>query len=371
VKFKKNGKVRYWIQFRIPGTNQQRKEFVGMSIEEAKAADGKRKVQKHENRIFDMLPEGKMNFSELAKWYLELAPVKKLASYRRVKQVLANFNQVFGEKQIGSIKPMEIEEYQAKREKDGAAPATIDMEISIAKTMITKAFDNDLVDGRAVKAFRNIKRKLKKSANARKRTLSICEYLRLCDVAPPHLRAVLTTAFNTGMRAGELRLLQWTDVDKNTGFIRLPESKTKERKKKVIPINQNVKDVLDGLPRALHHDFVFTYLGEPISYRCGLRRSFTTACNKAGIVKGRSDPDGFVFHDIRHTVKTNMLSAGVKKEYRDLILGHSFEGMDAFYINPSDGDLKAAMELYTAWLDEQIRAARQTAELGNMGNIEA
>jgi hypothetical protein len=31
------------------------------------------------------------------------------------------------------------------------------MEISIAKTMIIKAFDNDMVDGRVLKAFRSVK----------------------------------------------------------------------------------------------------------------------------------------------------------------------------------------------------------------------
>ena len=39
-------------------------------------------------------------------------------------------------------------------------------------------------------------------------------------------------------------------------------------------------------------------------------------------------------HDFRRTVKTNMLEAGVDKTYRELILGHSMEGMDRHYIKP-------------------------------------
>ena len=49
-------KVRYWISFRMPG-GKQRREPVGYSIAEARDADGKRRVQKRENRIFDMLPQ--------------------------------------------------------------------------------------------------------------------------------------------------------------------------------------------------------------------------------------------------------------------------------------------------------------------------
>ena len=50
-----------------------------------------------------------------------------------------------------------------------------------------------------------------------------------------------------------------------------------------------------------------------------------------------------------------MLSAGIKKEYRDLILGHSLQGMDIHYITPSEEDLRNAMQTYTQWWDSQIK----------------
>jgi hypothetical protein len=59
-------------------------------------------------------------------------------------------------------------------------------------------------------------------------------------------------------------------------------------------------------------------------------------------------------HDIRCTVKTNMLAAEVDKTYRDLILGHSLQGMDVHYIQPGEEALKQAMARYTAWLGEQL-----------------
>ena len=92
------------------------------------------------------------------------------------------------------------------------------MEVGYAKTMINKAFDNDMVDGRTVKAFRGIEKKLKKAANARTRTLIVADFLRLRDNAAPHLKPILTMAYNTGMRSGELRTLQWFRIDKKTGF---------------------------------------------------------------------------------------------------------------------------------------------------------
>lgn len=229
----------------------------------------------------------------------------------------------------------------------------MDMEISLVKTMVTKAFDNDMVDGRTVKAFRRVRRKLRKSANARKRTITIAEYLKLLAVAPPHLKAVLTLAFNTGMRTGELRALRWSHIDREKWVIRLPAEVTKEGRAKVIPINQHVKRVLADLPRAIHHDFVVTYHHEPIVTPGGLKNSFISACGKAGIPYGQAEPNGIIFHDMRRTVKTNMVNAGVDQIHRDLILGHSLKGMDVHYISPSEDDLHRAMSIYTAWLDLQ------------------
>ena len=366
-KAKQLKRVKYWIQYYLPG-GRQRKEYVGQSIQEARDADGKRRAQKREGRIFEMLPEAKMTFAELSEWFQELSSVKKLASYSRVKLALSNFNKVFGTWTVNTIKPTDLEEYQDKREKDGLAPATIDMEISIVKTMITKAFDNDMVDGRTVKAFRKIKRKLKRAANARKKTVSVDEFLRLRDAAMKHLKGILVVAYNTGMRSGELRLLRWAHIDKEGGFLRLPADITKERKAKIIPMNHHVKDVLAGLPRALHHDFVFTFRGEPIRDRGGLKKSFKAACKDAKIPCGRKVPEGITFHDLRRTVKTNMVKAGVDKVYRDVILGHSLQGMDVHYVAPDEGDLLAAIGTYTKWLDQETEAAKAKQDQAREGN---
>jgi integrase len=57
---------------------------------------------------------------------------------------------------------------------------------------------------------------------------------------------------------------------------------------------------------------VFTYGGKPIGY---IRRSFETACQRAGIT-------GVVFHDLRHTFVTTMRRAGVDYFRIMAITGH-------------------------------------------------
>ena len=136
-------------------------------------------------------------------------------------------------------------------------------------------------------------------------------------------------------------------------FIRLPKEITKEKKDKHIPINHHVKNVLGNIPRSINHDFIFTHRGKPFLTDQAMI-SFKTACRKAGIPYGQKVSDGITFHDIRRTVKTNMLNAGLDKAHRDIILGHSLQGMDAHYLKPSDEDLRKAMDKYTEWLDEKV-----------------
>ena len=171
---------------------------------------------------------------------------------------------------------------------------------------------------------------------------------------------MIVTAYNTGMRPGEIKELKWSYIDRKAVFIRLPEEATKEKSAKDIPINHHVKTVLDSVPRAINHDFVFTLNGGPIRYSQTALKMFRAACKRAGVPYGRKTQDGITFHDMRRTVKTNMLEAGVDKVYRDKILGHSLTGMDVHYLAPSENTLKNVMEKYTAWLDEKIAHVNQT-----------
>jgi len=348
-------KVRYWVRYRLPG-GKQKKEYVGFSIEDARDADGKRRVQKRENRIFEILPESKIAFEELAKWYLELKSVQKLSSYERVKTCIGKFNKILGARPVGTLKPEDLEDYQNRREDEGCAPATIDMELSIVKTMVTKAFDNDKIDARAVKAFRRVGRKLKKGSNARDRILTIEEYLELLNAAPVHLKGILAVAMNTGMRAGEIFSLRWSHTDWDKGFIRLPAELTKERRRKDIPINDNVKAILSTLPRHINHDFVFTYRGSPIKTRT--RRSLASAADKAGIVYGMNKEGGFRLHDLRATMDTYMDAAGVRESVRKKILGHVPQDMDQHYLRLKDEELRQGMEKYTQWLNVEVEKIR-------------
>lgn len=359
---KKARKVKYWISYTLPGGKQKREsvsnmqDLDGFSIKDAEKAMSKRTTQKAENKVLDILPESKITFGELADWYLELKQIQNLSSYRRIDIILKNFNQVFKDVSVNTIVLSDLTGYQEKRIEEGASPRTVDYEISVVKTMINRAVYDNKVKSEIPLLFKPIPKKLKSGANARKRVITIAEYQKLLNAAPYHLKGILTVAYHTGMRQGEIFKLRWSMYDRDAGFLRLPETITKEGKPKDIPINHHVEAVLKEVPRSIKHDYIFMYNGTELA-EGAVKKSFRTCCKNAQIPHGRKVQNGITFHDIRRSVKTNMLVAGINQVHRDVILGHTLKGMDVHYLVVNDEALTKAIDQYTKWFDDQVKAA--------------
>lgn len=337
---KKAKQVQYWIDYYLP-SGKRKREPAGYSIKDAQAAEGKKRGQKKENRLFDVLPEANMTFQDLADWYLRLEKVKSLASFENLETCLKKFNSQFGEMIVSKIQPEDLENLIEKRKKEGKADATIDHEIGSARTMVLKAFDNDKVGGDTIKKFRKIKKLNRGNANARSRIISPVEFQGMLQDAPRHLKPILLMAYHTGMRKGEILGLVWEKVDMKKRMIFLAATDTKDREPRSIPISAELHAALENIPKAIHDQHVFLYKGQPITdIRTGLR----DACKGAGITYGRFKKSGFIFHDLRHTFNTNMRKAGVPESVIMEITGHSSRSMFDRYNTIDEGDLREAIE---------------------------
>jgi integrase len=101
-------------------------------------------------------------------------------------------------------------------------------------------------------------------------------------------------------------------VDLSNRRIYLDGPHTKEQEPRGVPINAKLLEVIKAIPaRVADADadrHVFKYQGVPFT---DMRDALEEACKKAGVVYGRFEREGFVFHDLRHTFTTNMRRAGV------------------------------------------------------------
>lgn len=358
----------YWITYRMPDGKQRRESVAAMeglkgnSIDDARDALAKRSVQKREKRILDMLAESKMTFNDLTDWYLGLEKVKALASYGIIKIRLAQFNAVFGETMIGDIKLSDLENYQARRLKAGMAPATVDHEIKKMKTAVTKAFDDGMVGGDALRVFKRCKPTLKKGSDIRTRILSSDEFDAIMDNLPGHMKPVFAMGYYAGMRKAEILGLTWDTVDLKGRIIRLEAADTKDKESRTIPMCNKLYEILKTVPRAIHNNHVFLFKGQPFH---DIRQSLRDACKAAGVTYGRSVKGGFVFHDLRHTFNTNMRKAGVAESVIMAITGHSTRAMFDRYNTIDLDDTQQAVDRLEVFLANVDQSVDQNAKVEN------
>ena len=347
---KRSKRVRYFVLYRDSDGKQVKRSLTYFnldpcSITDAQDADAKFKVGKRENNFFEASPDTSMTFKQLSKWYLDQEPVKQLASYYIIEKKLDLFNREFGSKILAKIKPVDLQNFQIKRQDQGKMPATIDQDLGKVKAMINMAFDNDLVSGKTLKVFKRVKKILKKGSDVRDRILSQGEFDSLMKQAEGHTKHVIATAYYTGMRRGEILNLTWDKVDLKQRLIRLEPGDTKDREARDVPICNELFEILRSMPTRIQQagepNFVFQFRYKPIF---DIRRGLSRACKAAGIQYGRNVKDGFVFHDLRHTFNTNMRKAGVSETVIMKITGHSTREMFDRYNTVDSEDLKKASD---------------------------
>ena len=327
MSFKANGK-RYRVSTQTEDKDLAKRIFKSV---EGKVAEGRwfppEKAQREEH-----------TFLELSEMYFEWVAARQRA-YRWKGYVIKQLKERFGNMILDHFDTLKLEQFQSERLRKGNKPATVNRLLAVISHMFTKAVDWNMMD-RGVAA--SIKVKMLPENNRRLRFLSLEECTALIEACDPHLRPIVVTALNTGCRRGEILGLRWDKhVDLKHGFILLDKTKNGERRE--VPVNSTLKTVLQGLTRRLDVPYVFFDVTTGKPYR-DLKKSFATACRKAGI-------HDFHFHDLRHTFASQMIMAGVDLTTVKELLGHKDIRMTLRYAHLASGHKVKAVDL----LDRTLR----------------
>jgi integrase len=188
------------------------------------------------------------------------------------------------------------------------------------------------------------------------------EYLALRSALPHYLKAVVTFAYHTGWRAGEILNLTWDKVDLKQGIITLNPGETKNEGARTIYLNEESMKEIRTLytNRRLGFPYVFHHSGNKIKR---ITRAWKTACIKAGLCEVLKDENGNsvvrktkkgkektvkvptkLFHDFRRTGIRNMVRAGIPERVAMMVSGHKTRSVFDRYNIVSDQDLKEAAQ---------------------------
>jgi integrase len=126
----------------------------------------------------------------------------------------------------------------------------------------------------------------------------------------PHAAAALRLALFTGARRGELMAAEWSHLDWERRFIRLPDSKGNEPR--TIYLSDAALQVLKGIPRIGKFIVAGAQPDEPYQ---NLSRAWMIAREFVGL-------DDVRLHDLRHSYASLAASKGVSLQMIGKLLGH-------------------------------------------------
>ena len=313
----------YWVTYTDPETGKQVCKSSGTVVfAEAKALETQLRASAHADK---QRSKSDVRLADVLAEYLQprLNPVN-----RSTAKHLAKLSELW----CGDLSTSVLRTHIKERQAAGAQPGTINKELGFLSAAIN-CYNLDHSTN-----LNNPVRGLKlREPEGRLRYLTRDEYARLLSVTDGYLRDFIILGVQTGMRRGELNKLRWDRVDLEQGLINLRSEDTKAGKPRSIPINREAREVLEQRKVQGESPYVFPGTKPPCEYLADPKRSFQSACKRAGLTDVTP-------HILRHTTASWMAIAGVPMLEIQKILGHSSMQVTMRYAHLAPGHLRAAVD---------------------------
>lgn len=356
----------YWIRYTGVDGKQVRESTKSDKLRDAQSFLKLREGEVAKGEQPDIVKIKNHSFSDLAEKYLEFCANQR--DIRNKESLVGMLKSEFGNLPLKSFTLDLVERYQSRILQARLTETTANRKIAVLKHMFTKAADWCMVTEAICKTIHKVK--LFKVDNARirflgdteiKELLDACDHVRVLKSGKEekkkqnHLKPIIIFALNSGCRREEILSLKWEQVDLRHGFINLVRTKNGERRQ--VPINDTLREMLQGLVRRLDVPWVF-FDSETGKRFTDVKRSFSTACKKAGIVD-------FHFHDLRHTFASHLVMGGVDLTTVSRLMGHKSLSMTLRYSHLAPSHLVSAVNVLNSTMNPtSTKLAQQPTKKG-------
>jgi integrase len=247
------------------------------------------------------------------------------------------------------------------------SPRAINMTVTLLGAILETAVERDLITRNPAKGKR---RRVAERKPARSYLAGLAQIQALLDAAGEldgeatrervHLerRAMLTTMICAGVRIGELCSLRWRDVDLQTGWLTIVESKTDAGTRKV-KIRGGLMAELQAV-RARHPGrqsaYVFPTRTGRRQYESKVRlATLGRAVTRANANLERDSrpplPEGLTPHSLRRTFATILYALGVPLPVVKAEMGHETSAMGLDVYGQAERLDAAELERLAAWME--------------------
>ncbi|MGH8012726.1 MAG: tyrosine-type recombinase/integrase [Candidatus Binataceae bacterium] len=282
----------------------------------------------------------KVTFSELAQALIDDYRVNGQRT-EAAAGAIAHLRECFGDDMAADIRTPRIRAYIAQRQKDGAENATVNRELSALR----RAFNLMIKDG-VLEAAPYVP--MLAEHNTRQGFLEPAAFERLLVCFPGYLRDPVEFLYRSGWRVGEMRSLEWRDIDLTAREIRLRPENSKNKRGRVVPLVGRLLAVIDRAreKRRLDCPFVFHIAGQPIG---DFRKAWRNAIKAAGFGK-------LLIHDLRRSAVRNMVRAGISENVAMQVSGHKTRSVFSRYDITSTADIERGLDRLDAYIDVAVEA---------------
>ena len=241
-----------------------------------------------------------------------------------------------GHKTIEELTSSDLDTLTRRMEKAGRAPQTIKHVLTLLKRMLNFAVEKELVEsipGRLRITMPTVDNCVTENLTSEQ----VKRLLKVLDEAQDQLMASLVRlALFTGMRRSALLNLRWDDLDFERGYITLRGEIAKKGKTDTIPMNDQARMILSGIPRS-GSPYVFPGK-DPSKPRANISGFLNDIREKAGL------PENFrPLHGLRHSFASWLASSGEVSMYElQKLMTHSSPQMTQRYAHLHDEALRRA-----------------------------
>lgn len=240
--------------------------------------------------------------------------------------VVDKFYKLIGNKPAEQVIVNDFERYRAMRKKEVKA-SSINREMNSIRRVFSLAKSNRKIRYNPCEDLKPLK-----TENPRKRFLTKEEELKLLDVSPPVMRAIIITALHTGMRESEIKNLKWTDVFLKEKY--LVALNTKNGKARKLLITPQMKAELLKLPKIGEYVFMNPLTQKPY---VDFISTYVRAVKRSGIPH-------ISFHELRHTTASRLNELGVDLSTIQEYLDHADARTTQKYIHKPKKNILDAVE---------------------------
>jgi len=338
----KRGSV-YWIAYYHRG-----KEYRESSESENESA-AKKLLKKRIGEVAQGRLRGanqdRLTFDDLAQALLADYQINGRRSLRSARLSISHLRKFFGFDRAVDITTDRIKAYAADRQKAKAANASINRELAALKRMFSLAVeDGRLSHSPYIPTL--------EEDNARQGFVDHGAFVSLRANLSEYLRDPITFLYLSGWRLGEMKALEWRDVDLAGKVVHLRPEISKNKDGRLLPLSGELFDTMDRARAQRRPDcpFVFHRDGEPIG---DFRKAWSAACKAAGL-------GPILVHDLRRTAVRNMVRAGIADRVAMTLSGHKTRSVFDRYNIVSEADLAQATERLQAHLASISNSQRVT-----------